>query len=257
MALPRFVYVPLIIASLAFGSTAHGEEGVVRKMTLDEARAFARVHQLRVVAAKQRLEAAQADADVPSAQWLPRVGAFAEIIGSTVNNSSTTLLNVATVDVPRIGATQIRDTPSWQPYPSTAAALGARQQLYDFGRIAAEGAAASMVAELEKVRAASAGIDVDFAVEQAYYAVLAADAIEDAAKNAYERASKYRDQAKANVTTGMRPPIELTRADADVARYEAGMVRPRGSLPVARSVSMASWKNSIARRRSFSVRCRR
>lgn len=240
MGASRFVFVPALVASLTLASFARAEEDSARKMTLDEARSFARTHQLRVVAAKQRLAAAQAEADIPSAQWLPRVGAFAEVIGSTVNNSTTTLLNQPTVDIPRIGATQVRDTPSWQPYPSTAVALGARQQIYDFGRIAAESAAASMNAELEKARVATANIDVDFAVEQAFFAVLAADAIEDASKNAFERASKYREQAKANVATGMRPPIELTRADADVAKYEAGMLRARGAVHVARAVFAAA-----------------
>lgn len=236
----RFACVAVLAATIASTSLARAEGAAPRKMTLDEALAFARSHQLRVVAAKQRLAAARTEAEVPSAQWLPRVGAFAEVIGSTVNNSSTTMLNVPTVDIPRVGATPIRDTPLWQPYPSTAAALGARQQLHDFGRIAAESAAASMNAELEKARLATATIDVDFAVEQAFFAVLAADAIEDASKNAFERASKYRDQAKANVASGMRPPIELTRADADVARYEAGMMRARAGMHVARAVFAAS-----------------
>lgn len=239
MRLIRFAGATTVLAALTFAPASRAEEAA-RKMTLDEALAFARTHQLRIVAAKQRLEAARAEAEVPSAQWLPRAGAFAEVIGSTVNNSTTTLLNVPTVDVPRIGATQIRDTPSWQPYPSTAAAIGARQQIYDFGRIAAETAASAMNAELEKARVATAAVDVDFAVEQAYVAVLAADAIEDASKNAFERASRYRDQAKANVASGMRPPIELTRADADVARYEAGMMRARGAVHVARAVFAAA-----------------
>lgn len=242
MPLLRFVGAAALAVTLASVATAAAAEEAAapRKMTLDEAVTHARTHHLQVIAAKQRLAAAQADADVPSAQWRPRLGAFAEIIGSTANNSTTTLLNTPVVDLPRVGATRVDGDYSLRPYPSTAIALGARQQVYDFGRIAAESAAAAMAAEIEKVRAASAALDVDFAVEQAYFAVLAADAIEDASKNAFERASKYRDQAKANVASGLRPPIELTRAEADVARYEAGMTRARGSLHVARAVFAAA-----------------
>lgn len=230
-----------VTAALVTTTLARSQEApATRKMTLDEARAFARAHHLRVIAAKQRLEAAQVEADVPSAQWLPRIGAFAEVIGATTNNSTTTLLNVSTVDVPRVGATPTRGTYSFQPYPSTAVAVGVRQQVYDFGRIAAESAAASLIADIEKYRVANASLDVDYAVEQAYYAVLAATAIEDASRNAFERATKYRDFARANVASGLRPPIEQTRAEADVARYEAGMTRARGSLHVARAVFAAA-----------------
>ena len=205
-------------------------------MTLDDARAYARSHHLRMVAARQRLVAAERDADVPGAQWLPRVGAMAQLIGATTNNSSTTLLGVSTVDLPRIGATPISNTPDMQPYPSTAVAIGVRQQLYDFGRITAERDAAVLVAEADKLRVASTALDVDYSVEQSFYAVLAAVAIADASKAAFDRASQHRDLARANVQTGMRPPIELTRAEADVARYEAGNVRAEAGVHVARSV---------------------
>lgn len=235
----RSMALGVLLLSAAVSASAQ-EEPAARKMTLDDALAYARTNQLRIVAARQRLTAARRDAEVPSAQWLPRVGAFGEVIGSTTNNSTTTLLSVSTVDTPRIGATPIRGTPEWQPYASTGVGLGVRQQIYDFGRIAAEGAAASLAADIEKYRAEGAALDVDFAVEHAYYAVLAAIAIEEASRNAFERASKYRDQARANVASGLRPPIELTRAEADVARYEAGMTRARGSLHVARTVLAAS-----------------
>lgn len=208
-------------------------------MTLTEAIAFARSHQLRLLAARQRLTALERDADVPGAQWLPRLGAFAEVVGATTNNSTTTLINNGAVDVPRIGATKIEKSYDLQPYPSTAVVLGVRQELYDFGRIAAERAAVALAAQVEKYRVANVGLDVDFAVEQAYYAVLAARAVADASRNAYERSVTHRDFARANVASGLRPPIELTRAEADCARYEAGMVRATGGLHVARGTYAA------------------
>ena len=236
------------IASLAtFGSLAsstplawaEGSETpapAIPRMALDDARAFARSHHLRLVAARQRLLAAQRDADVPGAQWLPRLGAMAQIAGSTANNSTTTLLGTSAVDLPRIGGTKIEDNPGLRPYPSTAAALGVRQELYDFGRIAAERNAAVLAGEVERFRVANQALDVDFGVEQSFFAVLASVSIEEASRGAYDRATQHRDLARANVQSGLRPPIELTRADADVARYEAGMMRARASVHVARSV---------------------
>lgn len=205
-----------------------------RTMTLDEALAFARTHHLRAKAGQQRVTAAEREADVATAQWLPRLGAMAQIVGSTTNNSTTTLLGTSTVDIPRIGATPITNSYDLQPYPSTAVALGVRQQLYDFGRVAAERAAADLAAAVERTRASGVVLDLDFAVRQSYYAVLAAGAIAEASRAAHLRATTHRNLARANVQSGMRPPIELTRAEADVARYEAGMMRARANVRVAR-----------------------
>jgi outer membrane protein TolC len=212
-----------------------------RHMTLDEALSYAHDHQYKLIAARDRLKAAKLDAEVPGAQWQPQVGALAEVFGGTANNSTGLYLNQRTVDVPRVGATIVPgNDPSWKPYGSTFLAVGVRQELYDFGRIAAERAAAELRADIERYRVANQAIDTDFAVAQAYYAVLAAIAIDEASRNAYERAATHADVARAAVQSGMRPPIELTRADADVARYEAGMQRARGGLHSARIVFAAA-----------------
>lgn len=232
----------LTMSIVAIPDAAHAEGPAtatpsVRTMTLAEAVAYARAHHPRLLGARERIAALKLDEEVPSAQWLPRVGAFAQLDGATTNNSTTTLLGVGTVDIPRVGATATRGAPyDFTPYPSTAVALGVRQQLYDFGRIAAERQAAALITEVERWRSVGTMLDVDVAVQQAYYAVLLAIAIEDASQSAFERAVTHRDQARANTASGMRPPIELTRAEADAARYEAGMMRARGALHVARSV---------------------
>lgn len=205
-----------------------------RTMTLDEAIAFARGHHLRILSARQRIVAAEREAEVASAQWLPRVGAMAQVVGATTNNSTSTVLGTPTVDLPRIGATPVKGDYDLQPYPSTAAALGVRQQLWDFGRVQAERAAADLATMVERHRASGGALDVDFAVRQAYFAVLAASAIANASRAAFTRATSHRDLARANVRSGLRPPIEETRAEADVARYEAATVRARSGLRVAR-----------------------
>jgi outer membrane protein len=241
--LRRLATFGVFVANLALPRAARSEPAVAsdtiekasRTMTLEEAIFFARTHHLRVIAARQRIIAAERDAEVASAQWLPRIGAMAQVVGSTVNNSTTTVLGTATVDLPRIGATPIKGDYDWQPYPSTTAALGIRQQLFDFGRALAERAAGDLATAVERYRASGNALDVDFAVRRAYYAVLAADAIADASRAAFVRASSHRDLARANVKSGLRPPIEQTRAEADVARYEAAMMRARASVHVART----------------------
>jgi outer membrane protein len=239
---------PLTLASVFLATPAGAQNAVaapllattadvgLRRMNLDEARAYARAHQPRLLAARQRLVAAQSDARVPGAQWLPRIGAMGQVVGGTANNSTSTLLGTSVVDLPRIGGTKVEGTAEARPYATTGVALGIRQELLDFGRIAAEQNAATLASEVERFRVLGAGFDVDLGVEQAYFAVRAALSIAEASRGAYDRAVQHRDQARANVQSGMRPPIELTRAEADVARYEAGMVRANASVHVARSV---------------------
>lgn len=235
-----FAAVAVALGGALAPASASAAPDAPRRMTLAEARAWARSHHQGLLAARRRLVAAEREADVPGAQWLPRVGGMAQIVGSTANNSTTTLLGTSAVDLPRIGGTRMDRDPDWKPYPSTALAVGLRQEIFDFGRIAAERSAAALAGEVEKLRVASVTLDVDFGIEQAYYAVQAAEAVLGASKSAFDRAAQHRDLARANVTTGLRPPIELTRAEADVARYEAGMTRAEAGVHVARSVFAAA-----------------
>lgn len=229
-------------ATTARAETSHQErEGVaLRAMSLEGALEHARANHARIAAARLRFAAARGEVDVADAQWLPRIGAFAQVVGGTSNNSTATQIAATTVDIPRVGGTPIGDSPSFRPYPTTMVALGARQQLFDFGRIAAENAAASLLSAVERSRAVGTTLEVGFGVEQAYYAVLAAHAVEAASQGAFVRAVAHRDYAQANVKSGMRPPIELTRAEADVARYEAAFTRAGGAIHVARAVFAAA-----------------
>jgi outer membrane protein len=70
--------------------------------------------------------------------------------------------------------------------------------------------------------------------------VLAAHSILTAADGAYERSRVHRDLAEAAVRAGLRPPIELTRAEADLARFEVGRAQARGNLGIAQSVYASS-----------------
>ena len=115
--------------------------GPARAITLEEAVTYAQAHQPSLKAALDRVKVAEAEAQVPRASWLPRVAAVAEVLEGTANN--TTGLTIANQDValPRIGGTRIVDTGTWSPSPSTLGAISASQELFDFGRIAAQSAA--------------------------------------------------------------------------------------------------------------------
>ena len=211
----------------------------VRAVSLREAMAYAEKQNPDLRSAQARVQAARAAAGVPSAQWLPSVGATAQILGSTVNNSTATFLSNPRVDLPRIGATNIRAEPDFKPYASTLVAVGVRQEIFDFGRIAAQTAALDAQTDLERQRAEGAKLDVALQVTEAYWAVRAAKAVAEAADEAATRASAHRDAARAGVEAGLRTPVDLARAEAEVARFEVAKVRAEGALAAAQAVFAA------------------
>jgi len=201
---------------------------------------YAHAHQPAIRAALSLVSARLEESKIPTGQWLPSVGVTAQIFAMTANNTTATFVQLAPVDIPRIGATTATATGSFAPYASTLVAAGLSQEVFDFGRIGAQRAAADAQVEVEKHRAEALRLDVDFGVEEAFFSVAAAEAIVQAADDAYERARVHRDLAKRGVDSGLRSPIELTRAEADLDRYDIGRVRARGGVAIAQSVLAAA-----------------
>jgi len=211
-------------------------------MTLDVARTYAREHQPSVRAALARVAAAQEAAKVPRAQWLPQIGATAQIYVATANNTTAQYITTPDLDIPRIGGSTVVDAShaALQPYGSTLAAIGIGQEVFDFGRIAAQSAAADAQVEVARHGSDLAKLDVDFGVEEAFYAVLAAKGVLKASDEAYDRTREHRDLAKAGVASGLYSPIELTRAEADLARFDIGRIRARGGVTEAQATFAAT-----------------
>jgi outer membrane protein len=212
----------------------------VREMSLGDAIAYARAHHPAVLSGLARVAAQKEAANIPRAQWQPLVGVNAQILGASANNTTASYVSPTYMDIPRIGATRAVASGTWQPYASTFVGAGLSQEGFDFGRIAAQTAAADALIDVERQASANALLDVTYGVEEAYFATYAAKAILKASEDAYTRAKAHRDLAKSGVDAGMRSPIELTRADADLARFDAGRIKARGGVDLARAVYAAS-----------------
>ncbi len=213
----------------------------VRAISLDEAIAFARAYQPEMRAALSRIAAQKAAADVQRGQWLPTVGVTAQLFGATANNTTGTYVSPGSfMDLPRIGGTRVVSSGTMRPYASTIVAGGLTQELFDFGRIAAQAAALDALVDVERQRERATTLEVTFDVEEAFFAVLAAKAIQKASDDAFERSRVHRDLAKAGVTAGLRSPIDLTRAEADLARFDIGRIRARGGLSTAQTTLAAA-----------------
>jgi outer membrane protein len=215
---------------------------LARTLTLPEALAFAHEHEPAIRAALAQVETARANARVPRAQWEPIVEASAQIYAATPNNTTASYLGVDDLAMPRIGGSRDVSSSSatWQPYASTFVGASALQEIFDFGRIAAHVAAADARVEIGKHTADAERLDVDLGVEEAYFGVYAAKDVLAASKEAYTSTKEHRDLAQAGVSSGLRSPIELTRAEADLSRYEIGVIRAQGGLAVAQVVLAAT-----------------
>ena len=217
-----------------------------RQNTLAEALAYARSHQPAVLASLARMRTEKANAEVPRAQYYPVVGLTAQFLEGTTNNTTASYLTAPFVDLPRIGGTPTTKggDAGWKPYASTLAGAGLNQEIFDFGRIAAEAAAADARVTVAARAADTQFLDIELNVEEAFFAVHAAKAILQASEDAYQRSFVHRDFAGAGVKSGLRSPIELTRAEADLTRFDTARIRARGGVSASQAVLAAAVGSS-------------
>ena len=241
---PRHIrWVLLAAVSGLFASPAVAQtKSNLPVVTLEQALRYARQHQPAIRSALAEYQARRAEARVPRAAWLPQVGATAQLFGATSNQTTASYLGVPEVDLPRVGGSRGRTqaTATWTPQASTLAGLSVAQEVYDFGRISAEIAVADAFAAMAKAGAEAAALDAELGVEEAFHSVLAAKDILAATEDAYKRAVTHRNYAQAGTRSGLRPPIDLTRAQADVAQLEVRRIRAQAGLQVARAALAAA-----------------
>ncbi len=212
------------------------------KITLKAALDFALKNQPAVKAALARVASRQTDVGIPRGQWLPTVGLTAQLLGGTANNTTASFVGDAWVPIPRIGGTTTTNAAgaSWSPKPSTLAGIGLTQEVFDFGRITAEVAAAESLVSAERRTADAQSLDIRLGVEEAYFAVYSAKQVEVATDQAYERGKLQFDLATQGVASGLRPPIDKTRIEAQLARFDVYRIRDRGGLRVAQQLLAAA-----------------
>src|SRR5262249_37276073 len=87
--------------------------GSAHALTLAEARSHARATEPRLRSALAELAARKSESRVPRAAWLPSVGATAQLIYGSSNNTTASYLGVAEIDLPRIGASPGVSSTNW------------------------------------------------------------------------------------------------------------------------------------------------
>ena len=242
--LPTVAFAQAPADSGAHGGSdvAAGPVPTATPMSLADALAYAHAHEPAIRAAVAQVSTAEANARVPRAAWQPRFAASAQLFAATANNTTASYLVADDMAIPRIGGTTSvsQSNAGWNPYASSFVGLSALQEVFDFGRIAAATAAADANVVIASHAADAQRLDVELAVEEAYFGVYAAKGVLKASEDAYERSKTHRDLAKAGVEAGLRSPIERTRAEATLAQFEIARIRAKGGVAIAQSVLAAS-----------------
>lgn len=209
-------------------------------MSLRQALEFAHAHQPSLAAARARVEVARAAAAIPRGDLGPKLAIGAELLVGTSNNTTASYATIGALDLARIGGTPANATRSWSPEPSTVVGASLHQELYDFGRLEFAGDALDAAARAQAESAKAQQLDLDLYVEEGFYAVLGAKAVLSASDAAVTRAQAHRDLANAKVGAQLMSPIELTRADADLTRFQVQRLQARGALAIAQAVLAAA-----------------
>ncbi len=120
----------------------------------------------------------------------PSFGVTLQAIEGTTNNTTASYVGVPDVDIPRIGGTSdaSADGGSWSPSTSMLGAIGGTQEIFDFGRIAAQAAVADRRLRGRASAPNAERLRIDLLVKDAYYGVLGAHAVLRAAEDAFQRA---------------------------------------------------------------------
>jgi outer membrane protein len=235
---PHRFNLPLLLFSSFWliGAAPGSMPAAGRAVTLAEALELSESQQPDLAAAKARLAVAEADVRASTARWVPSVGALAEFIVASANNSTASFVANPAIDIPRVGATAISPPSDYSPAMSSLVGVGIRQTVWDFGRASAQTAAAKYTSAIQQSRIDLTRTDVRFAVAHSFYSVLAARAVLTAATGSLERAKVFFEYVAAAVSRGMKAPVDRARSEADLARAEAALHRAEGGVRFARSV---------------------
>lgn len=201
-------------------------------LTLEEAIRQAAEHQPLLESARQEAEEARARQGQARSVLYPQVNLLAQALGATSNN--TAVSSITLPDLPRIGSHPNPRAP-YAPGLSSWLGVGAHMHLLDFGTTWGEIDAADAATEALQASRAQMVQDVVLRVSTAYYQSSAAEQSLQVALDARVRAQAHHELAEAGVKSGLKPQIDLSRAEAELATVQLQVIRAQNNVAITRS----------------------
>lgn len=209
------------------------EKGPVKRLQLPDAIKRALRQHPQVLAAREETRAAEARIGVAQSRYYPRVDGWLEYVRASENAGPSSFYSVP--GLARVTGSQ-RDGVGWHhSFNNFLVAAIAQQVIYDFGRTQGQVGAARARAKAAKMREELIEQQVAFDVIRSFYAVRSAREAVRIAEEALHNAEGIFELASTSAKTGLRPPSEKSRAEADVAAAEVALIRARLDLDVARA----------------------
>ena len=204
-------------------------------LSLDEALRQAVAHQPELQGARFDREASSAALMQARSIEYPQVHADAQLFGATENNTAASYLSPQ--DFVRIGTRPHPESTlsDATPFVSSIAGIGAHYDVLDFGYTRGTVGAAEATVDATTQREHQTLQDVLLRVSTAYLGALASQEALGLAQDTLKRVQTHDAYAQAGVKSGLKPPIDQTRSDADVQAARLGVIRAQNALQVARA----------------------
>jgi outer membrane protein len=226
-----------VIAPLAL-IWAGADPSVATQLSLEESLRQAVGAQPMLQASVSRAQQAQGQLTEARSIYFPQLNFSAQVLEGTVNGSPASYVSWS--DLARVGSGQ-RDANRQQGALSTLMGFGAHYDLLDFGYASATVRAAQDNAAAAHSSAQQALQDTLLRVAQAYFKAVAARDSLEVAKHSESRAQAHHAMAQAGVRSGLKPRIDLARADAELARAHLSVLRADRD----RQISLAALQTAI------------
>lgn len=216
------IYTLLVPAQLLYAADT---------LTLDEALATALKNHPQVIEASANLKSAEAKTGQALANYYPQISVAADW---SKGRSYLTALE-------RVRTTQVNSE-----------ALYLKQTIYDFGRTAGAVEAARYNREAADKNLVVTRNDLMLRVKSAFYLLLAAEKQFGATKETVKAREEVYRQAEEFFRQGIRPKVEVTKAEANLYAARTSLIRAGNNKEIAR-IELASAMGTAAPENRFPV----
>jgi outer membrane protein len=233
MRMPKtpFFLLPLIFLSLFFGAGL-AQDRPQRTLSFEQAVELALKNYPAIRAAQAQRQAAEAGVDLARTTYLPRVDMTWQQNRATRNNVFGLLLPQS--GIPSISGPQL-DSVTQSSAWGSAGGLLMSWEPFDFGLRKANVELARAINRQASANESVTRLDVSAAAADAFLTLLAADQTLEAAQAGVERAETLARAVRALVENQLRPGVDASRAEAELAAARNQLIQAEQNVELARA----------------------
>lgn len=214
----RLVSMLCACLTVLCGLTAFAVRAEETELSLDQVVEIALKRNPGIVSSEQQMEGARARVTQNTAAYWPQL----------TGNASYDRQRI-----PASGSGLPASVPIQRDFNNYSASLSASQYLYDFGQTTGLVQESRYNLRASRESLASTLADVVQQVKKAYYEVLKNQRLVQVAEETLSSREKHLEQASAFYQVGLRPKIEVVRAEVDVANARQSLIQARFNRDIA------------------------